>query len=157
VRDFAVLLVAGALIGAGFGACPPFRRDLPLMWGALGGMFAFGAFALTSEGLAQVWGRPLGWAFGGPTGLAPGGATWFALMADPRDAVLWAWVGAAAGLFAGAIAGAYLGTVAFRQEFRAGRYERRPEELQLTVVTLLLETAFGIGVPAIILFSQRRA
>jgi|HubBroStandDraft_6_1064221.scaffolds.fasta_scaffold506614_2 hypothetical protein len=118
------------------------------MWGALGGMCAFGAFALAGEELSRICGRSLGWAAGGPIGLAPGGAVWFSLIADsryfdPRCPESVALTGGLTGLMAGAICGSFLGAVALRDEVKANVYHGRPDQLGITVGILLLEFLFG--------------
>jgi hypothetical protein len=149
VRDFAVLFIAGALGGAGVGAYAPFRGQLPLMWGALGGVFAFGAFAFAGEGLSRVCGRSLGWAAGGPIGLCPGGAVWFSLIADaryfdPKCPVSVTLIGGFTGLMAGTICGSFLGAVALRDEVKAKLYQGRSDQLGMTIGILMLEFLFGV-------------
>jgi hypothetical protein len=51
--------------------------------------------------------------------------------------------GAVVGLFIGAITGSLLGTMALVRDIRAGRYDRRAEELGMTMVFLAFGLFFG--------------
>jgi hypothetical protein len=154
-KDIGVLSFAGVVVGACLGAWVPYRRELGWLWGAGGGLIAFGGFGVCGHMLNRVGGRSLGWSAAGLVALPPAGALWLTVIADPRFDAPLGWIGGITGLVAGALCGSFLGTVAWRQDLMAGRNQKRADEMRATAVVLGLEFVFGLAC-AFVEFGIRR-